>query len=183
MANEKPTNHERYIILLIAFFFVSALLCGSAGGIFETESKLQMSLYQFSSAFFIAGRTISFSKLTHEGWDIPASGFTILAISQGVYYASLLINPTDRLPFFSSGVPLFLPGIILISFYKLFPLWVRVFGILSCIPFLLILICTLSNFGSGNLMVILFILGFVLIDLSSLFWAFYFWRNFKKGIS
>ncbi len=86
MPERQRFQHERYINLLIGFFFLGALLCGTVGGMLRTESKAQMSLYQFSCAFFIAGCTISGTKLSHEKWDIPAAGFTMLAISQGVYY-------------------------------------------------------------------------------------------------
>lgn len=181
MTEQQPAHHDRYLNLMNIVFFVGALLCGIVGSMLKTESAVQTSLYQFSSAFFIAGCTTSGSKLIREGWDIPAAGFTILAISQGIYYASLLIHGPERLPFFSSGVPLFLPGMVLIFFYRLFPLWVRILGLTACLPFLLILIYSLSNYGNQNLVIALFIAGFTIIDITSLFWAFYFWRNYRKG--
>lgn len=153
----------------VAGFFLN-LACGAIGAAFPNDSPAQHGMWELGGAVFIAACTLTSFKLAREHWDIPAAGYTMLAIAFGVFYAS-----NNDVSLFASGVILFVPSMFLIAYYALFPIWLRMLGLVACVPFGIILFQQYTSVTPLKFNNLLFTISFVLIQLTGLAWGIYFW--------
>ncbi|MFI5263663.1 MAG: hypothetical protein ACHQM6_04010 [Candidatus Kapaibacterium sp.] len=163
------------------FFFFATFVLGNLGATFPDGSKVQIFMWQIAGASFIAGCTVSAAKMVREDWDLPAAGFTMLAIAYGIYYSAIVTPTESQLPVIASGVYMLIPAMFLISLYRGFPLWVRIFGLIACIPFTTVMVfhnLDIQKIGTGEL---LFNMSFILIDFTGLLWGIFFYRNYRRG--
>ncbi|GDX52375.1 hypothetical protein LBMAG27_14220 [Bacteroidota bacterium] len=61
----------------------------------------------------------------------------------------------------------------MISSYRPFPVWVRLFGFCACIPYILILVLAKSEIEQGYFQLLLG-LGYFLIEVTAVSWGIYF---------
>ena len=164
----------------VVFFFTTFVL-GNVGASFANGGKLQVLSWQIAGALFIAGCTVSAAKMVREDWDLPAAGFTMLAIAYGIYYSAIVTPTESQMPVIASGVYMLIPAMALISVYRGFPFWVRIFGLLACIPFTSIMVLHNLDMKVNVMGGVLFNSSFVLIDFTGLLWGIFFYRNYRRA--
>ncbi len=162
--------------------FVGSALFGNIGGISSLGSNLQIISWHISSAMLIAACTLSSFKLAREYWDIPASGFVMLAIAFGVFYVEIgKVSHGSEVLGFSNGVFLFVPAMFLIAYYKGFPAWLKLLGLASCVPFSIILFRSYISEVSYKSDKVLFAISFMSIQLTGICWSYFFWKQDKAA--
>lgn len=97
-----------------------------------------------------------------------------VSIGQGLFFSvqNTTIS-TESLSMYASGILVFLPGMIFISYYTGFPTWLRLLGIIAILPFLISMIKIdmkqydyRHDFGYD-------IAGFLMLQITGLFWGYY----------
>lgn len=110
----------------------------------EQNLTWKLSIVLIMIAFACMSRAIG-----KKGEDIPAAGFSVLAISQGIFFSAIPLTGSSNYEAIA-GAMFYLPAMIMICFSRTFPLWVRIYGIVSSAPFLYIMFavhsrCTTSH--------------------------------------
>lgn len=140
-------------------------------------------------ALGIAGMTVMGIKLADEKKVLPASGFTMLAISSGILLTSMfeishVVSHETYEKFYriqTSGNFLLLPGIYLISGYTDFKKWIRIIGLVS--PLILVTASFLFLFGNRNFTLLEAIsnIGFIMMFITFYSWAYNVHINYKQN--
>ena len=130
---EDPTN--RYAPYFSFAGYLVYLVCGFIGGAMPNESFGQAVSWQLGSGGAIAANVIAGIWLARRGEDLAAAGFTMLGIVYGVYFASIVIEHID-IRMGAAAALLMIPAQILITFCRLFPMWVKVAGVIVCVLFI-----------------------------------------------
>jgi hypothetical protein len=81
--------------------------------------------------------TLIFFRL---GLDLVAAGFLVFTVGQGLILSTAPMSLTAGVPAFGSGVALWTAGLVLISLPKVFPLAVRLLGLIAAILFAIVAI-------------------------------------------
>ena len=129
---EDPTN--RYAPYFAAAGYLSYLVFGFLGSVMPAESFGQAVGWQIASGSALTANVIAGIWLARRGDDLAAAGFTMLGIVYGVYFTSIVIEHID-VRVGAAAVFLMVPAQILITFCRLFPVWVKVAGALVCLIF------------------------------------------------
>jgi hypothetical protein len=133
LPTEDPTN--RYVPYFSAAGYIVYCVCGLiGGGVFPANSFGQALSWQISAGGAIAANVLAGIWLARRGEDLSAAGFTILGIVQGVFFAAIVMEHID-LKVGAAAVLLMIPAQILITFCRLFPLWVKIAGGIVCVLF------------------------------------------------
>ncbi len=134
---ENKNHHLSYFISggLVLSFILSLI-----GSCYPAQSVAQTAFFKADALFAISAFACLAAKASGERFDVPAAGFSILAIAQGLFLTE--INEVNKWDIATSslGVLFMIPAFILISYYTLFPIWLRIAGIISLIPFIILLI-------------------------------------------
>lgn len=151
-------------------------------------SPFMMTLGEIQTAFYILGCVALGVKLAEEKKTIPAIGFTMMSIAQGVIFVTYAIAPssTEGLEeiyrIFMSSMFLLIPSMILIAFYSEFPKWLNIMGVAACLPLLAenILFIFIGKFST--ILIALDGTGQVLFCITGVCWAIRVLRNSKQEI-
>ena len=145
----------------------------------------------YGNALFLAGLTVMGIKLADEKKVLPAAGFTMFAISAAILMTSLfeitqVISHETYEKFYrmqASTNFLYLPAMFLISAYKDFRKWIRYIGLVSSVP--LLIASFMFLFGSRDFQTLETIsnIGFFLMAVTSVSWAYNVYINYKKNPS
>jgi hypothetical protein len=177
------THHERedglivksvLIIFSLAFLLPYALMKMHNHHIEEMGFKMVDML-------FICGTILLAIKLAREGWDMAAAGFTILGIGWGIIFAAkdfelLKMDHEVR----TSAAYFFLPCMIFIAFYRPFPWWLKLLTLWCFVPFTIALVFFKTGAGNEKLVMGWMEGGFGSFHLTSLIWAIFFYRQWRK---
>ena len=171
---------DRTAIPALFICFVIASSIGFTGDLWPVE--LKPIFYKAADSFFITGCIIVAMKLARKGWDLPASGYTVLSIAWGVFFLAKDFRGHEiGNDIFASAFYFLLPSMILISLYKPFPLFIKVLTLITIIPSLVVLISlkteTILSYDD-----IIRKLGYLIIHFASLFWGTFFFWKYKKEI-
>ena len=130
---------------------------------------------------FITGTILLAVKLAREGWDLAAAGYTVLGIGWGILFAAIDFQDLHMdMEVRASAGYFFLPSMILIAYYKTFPWWIKGLTIWCIVPFAIALLLQEFNTAEPSAVGFWVLMGFNSFHLTSLFWAFFFYRRFRK---
>ena len=129
---EDPTN--RYAPYFSLAGYLVYLVSGAIGAAMPNETFGQALSWQLASGGALTANVIAGIWLARRGDDLAAAGFTMLGIVYGVYFASIVIEHID-VRVGAAGVFLMVPAQILITFCRLFPIWVKAAGVIVCLLF------------------------------------------------
>jgi hypothetical protein len=169
---------DKQVVPAQLIFFIVASLFGFSGDLLPGELKLI--LYKLADALFISGCIILAMMMARKGWDLPASGYTILSIAWGVFFLAKDFRGQEiGNDIFASAFYFLLPSMILIALYKPYPAIIKVLTLITIIPSLLVLV----SMKTGTLISyddIIRKAGYQIIHLVSLIWGSYFYWKYRK---
>lgn len=122
------------MLTLIGTGYILNFLFGIFGSFFPPTSYPQMICWQIGDSMAIMASVLMTRYIGSRGQNIAAAGFTLLAIAYGVSFGSSSINAINAEKMATVVLPL-LPATFLISFCKLFPIYLRYGSLLIVIPF------------------------------------------------
>jgi hypothetical protein len=169
---------DKQVIPAQLIFFIAASFFGFSGDLLPGEFRVI--LYKIADALFISGCIILAMMMARKGWDLPASGFTVLSIAWGVFFLAKDFRGQEiGNDIFASAFYFLLPSMILIAFYKPFPAIIKVLTLITIIPSLLVLL----SLKTGMMLSyddILRKAGYQMIHFVSLLWGVYFYLKYRK---
>ncbi len=179
---QKP-DHIREDGLLVKWqllIFSLAFVLGNFVGPFLPKTPSDM-VFKMVDMFFICGSILLAIKLAREGWDMAASGFTILGIGWGIIFAAmdfehLKIDMEVR----TSAAYFFIPSMIMIAYYKPFPLWLKLLTLWCMVPFTVSLFVQKLYPHDEKLLMQWVLGGFGSFHFLSLIWSIFFYRQYRK---
>ncbi len=104
-------------------------------------SQLLMTFGQISTSLLIMGCVAYATKLTEERKTMSSIGFTLMSVAQGIIFVLYLFSFNGIEKFeeayriFSASMYLLVFAILLIAFFSEFPTWLKIGGIISCLPY------------------------------------------------
>jgi len=119
--------------IIAAVGFLTGCVLGMAGSFVPSEIARNI-LWAIDSGLILAAALLAL-YLSKKGYDIIAAGFLIFAIAESIVFFSCAGDLSVNIPAFGTGVCLWALALAVISSQKLFPLFVRVTGIISALLF------------------------------------------------
>ncbi|MEZ5013924.1 MAG: hypothetical protein R2794_06500 [Chitinophagales bacterium] len=172
-------TEEKHFPVLITICFAMQFILGAVGQAFTQGSFLQALTWQVSGLFFISGTSLYAAKLHTDKWHIASAGFILLSIGQGIMFVTPDPGVTEEAQgLAASAFMAFLPGMLFICYYSGFPKWLRIWGVLSMIPFLIAMIKIDSKTYVAETDEWLIAAGFVSMNLVSLGWSYFVLRPY-----
>jgi hypothetical protein len=174
-------REEKHLPLLIASCFVANFILGGIGQAFPMYSFGQIFSWQLSSLVFMTGTSLYAAKLHTDKWHISSAGFILLSIGQGIIYTmqnTEMSKESESL--FAAGIMVFFPGMLLLCYYSGFPVWLRIFGLIATLPFLVIMIKIDGQNYDLQKDQWLAIAGFVMLQFTGILWSYFALRPYRK---
>jgi hypothetical protein len=174
-------REEKHLPILIAICFAGNFILGGVGQAFPMSSFGQLFSWQWSSLLFMAGGSLYAAKLHTDKWHISSAGFILLSIGQGIIYTlqnGVFSKESESL--YAAGIMVFFPGMVFLCYYSGFPAWLRIFGLVSTLPFLLIMIKIDMHNYDIHKDEVLDAAGFVMIQLTGILWSYFAFRPYRK---
>ena len=170
---------DREVIPAQFICFTIAGLTGILGDTFLSRTATPIA-FKFADAIFIPGCVLVAMKLARKGWDLLASGCTVLSIAWGVFFlAKDFASQEIGKDIFSSAFYFLLPSLTLIAFYRPFPTWIKGLTLVAMLPSLIGLVIvksqTLLDYESLARK-----MGYVLIHVISMVWGSYFYWTYRR---
>lgn len=117
---------------------VIGLVVGAVFGIagtFVADASLRQLLWTLDGVGLVVAAVLLAVKYFREGRDVVAAGFLVFAIGEGLLVSGNSAGLTAGAPSFGGGAALWAAGLFLISIPTVFPVWVRVVGVIAGILF------------------------------------------------
>jgi hypothetical protein len=135
-------------------------------------------LFKLDGLFAVCAFACLAAKAGSEGFDLASAGFTMLAISEGLFLATMDQPGHSANEGNITAVFFMIPSFLLISYYGKFPRWLHIAGILSTLPFIiLVIIYYCSRFVPGPVLKYIVYLSYQFITLC---WAWQIWKQRVK---
>ena len=132
MSKNDFENRSLVIIILIGYIF--NLLCGWIGVLFVDGSSQQLLFFQIGTAFAISASVMAARYTGLRGQHVAASAYILLGITHGISLAALSKTGINAEREATMVIPM-IPGLIFMFWCNLYPLWLRVLGIIPSILF------------------------------------------------
>ncbi|HYV91777.1 MAG TPA: hypothetical protein VE978_08340 [Chitinophagales bacterium] len=174
-------REEKHLPVLIAICFAGNFILGGIGQAFSMGSFGQLFSWQWGSLLFMAGTSLYAAKLHTDKWHISSAGFILLSIAQGIIYT--MQNSTfskEGESMYAAGIMVFFPGMLMLCYYSGFPVWLRIFGLLATLPFLVIMAKIDMKDYDVHKDMWFNIAGFIMLQLTGICWSYFALRPYKK---
>ena len=190
-------QNEKYVTLAIVvgftaqiFTYLLALLLYPPvySGDIPVFAPKSLVIISMGLVMFIFGSTVMAIKLADEKNILAAAGFTMLAITIGVWMALLFESSQDGTMetfeksyyVISCSNFLYLPAMVLIGANDGFKKWVRYLGLISALPFLASSLLFLNDYRNFKVLDEISSGGYGLILFTQVMWATNVYQNYRK---
>ena len=181
---EKP-NHIKEDGLVVKWqliIFIIAFILGNFIGPFLPKIASEM-VFKMVDMLFICGTILLAVKLAREGWDLAATGFTILAIGWGIIFAALYFQHVALdMEVRTSAAYFFIPCMILIAYYRPFSWWLKLLTLCCLVPFVVSLLIQKINPHNEKQIILWLVTGFGLFHLTSVIWGIFFYQQYRRQL-
>ena len=105
-----------------------------AGSVVPSDTFRNLAWAIDSAALILTGAllTVYYFRI---GYDMVAAGFIVFSIAQSIVFSSCATSINDQIPSFGVGLLMWAVSIATISFQKVFPVFVRITGMIAAILF------------------------------------------------
>lgn len=157
--------------------YISYFTSGFISTLFRDGSFGQILSWQIGTASAITADVVMGVWLARKGLDLAAAGFTMLGIVETVFFSGLLVTTVEH-RIAATGNLLLVPAFVLITFCRLFPIWVRLFG--WVVVALFIVMYTRVARGAHQPEAALQVASYFLQELLGVVWAYYIWKEARR---
>ncbi|MFN0214405.1 MAG: hypothetical protein ACKVT2_09140 [Saprospiraceae bacterium] len=166
------------MLKIMTLGYVLNFVFGLVGSFFEPESFWQMTLWQCSDSLAIMASVLASRYVGSKGSNIVAGGFSLLAISFGVSFASSSTNAINEEKMATIILPL-VPAMLLVGLGTFFPKWLRFATLLIVVPFYFMYQNVLQ--GTYHFENISNVLAYSGIQILGIAWSVLIWRDYRKS--
>lgn len=175
-----PEKENHLLIIFISIGYLTNFSMGILGTLFPFESFEQMTCWQIGDSMAIMASVLASRQVGARGQQLASPGYILLGIAYGVSFASSSISAINEEKMATVLLPL-LPAIVLISFCRIYPGWLRWGSLLIFIPFFYmyrnVINGTYSNENLSNA------LAYSGIQLLGVLWVVFIWKDYKQLLS
>ena len=125
---------ERSIVITSAAGLMAGCVLGIVGSFVASAALRSIAWAIDSVGLILAGILLAFHFFRKEK-DAVAGGFLIFAIAETIIFSSCSTNPDSNIPAFAAGSLLWALSLAVISFQKIFPLFIRITGMIAAVLF------------------------------------------------
>ncbi|MCZ4092416.1 hypothetical protein [Sinorhizobium psoraleae] len=105
-------------------------------GTMTSDPNLQALAWAIDGSGLVMASALLALKFHRKGSEIVAAGFLVFAIAEGVIMSGTAAGPSASVSSFGAGIALWATALLVISIPRHFPTWVRAFGIVAAVLFL-----------------------------------------------
>ena len=134
MLQTKTFSPQKPIAITAACGLVIGALLGMVGSIFPSDTFRNIT-WGIGSASLILSALLLTMFYFRKGLDLVAAGFLAYAIAETVVFSSCAISIENNIGTLGAGVFLWALSIAILSLQNLFPLFVRITGIIAAVLF------------------------------------------------
>jgi hypothetical protein len=168
-------NQNAHLPYLISIGLLVSFILSLAGTLFPADSAGQTLLFKLDALFAISAFSCLSAKAASDKFDIASAGFVVLAIAQGLFLSEIDRAGQWNFETASIGILFMIPAVFMISYYLLFPKWLRLGGMISMIPFMILLY--IRQFSASENTIILENIVFLIYQTVTICWAWQIWKN------
>jgi hypothetical protein len=172
----KVEFENKSLVLIIATGYVFNLLFGWVGVLYEHGTVEQTLCYQISDAFAITASVMAGRYTGLRGQHVAASAYILLGITHGISLAALSKAGINADREASMAMPM-IPALIFMFWCNLYPIWLRVSGLVPGLLFLLVYINV--HAGESFLNWTLYS-GYGTLQIIEVIWGVYLYLDWKK---
>ncbi|MES2627127.1 MAG: hypothetical protein V4628_17705 [Pseudomonadota bacterium] len=141
-------NNQHPLRVIAAIGLTIGAVLGLTGSLVTSATLRGLCWGIDGTALVVATALLTIYHL-RQGNDLLASGFLVFAVGEGVILSGAAMNPiTASIPSFGAGAAMWSAALVLISVPRVFPIVVRILGLIAS---LLFLITALQIFAGGAL--------------------------------
>ena len=168
--NIKSNIMKQQLNLIACLGLATGAIFGMSGSM-VANPILQTVLYEISSIGLVIAFALLTIKFIREQKDFLAAGFLLFAIAEAVMTSGAALGQIGGQASFGAGIAFYVPALLLLSIPKGFPLWIRIAGIATTIPFAIsaskiflgeVLLSTSSIVGAAYGLLVLTIIGWII---------------------
>lgn len=169
-------QESKLMLLIMSVGYMLNFVFGIAGSFFPVNSYQQITFWQVGDSMAIMASVLAGRLISTSGQNIASSGFTLLGIAYGVSFASSTLTGSNEEKMATIILPL-VPALFLISFCRIFPVWLRVGSLLVCVPFFFMYWNVINHsYSPENISNFLAYSG---IQLLGVLWSYYIFKDCK----
>jgi hypothetical protein len=162
---------------IVTIGLVTGAVLGLAGAVVPSAS-LRGVLWGIDGTALVVATALLALYYLRQGNDIVAGGFLVFAIGEGVILSGVAMNPiTGSIPSFGAGASLWAAALALVSVPRVFPIIVRVLGLIASLLFLITVLQVFSGAALTPLTKPLPFVAYPFFVLTLLGWAWVHWKN------
>jgi hypothetical protein len=167
------------LALIILIGYILNLLFSWFGFISVSGSNIQILHYQIGNAFAISASVMVARYIGLRGQHVAASAYILLGITHGISLAALSKAGINADRGVTMAMPM-IPALLFMFWCNLYPMWLRVLGIIPSILFLLVYVNVQlgeSYFGWPLYS------GYATLQVIEVMWGIYIFKDWKQVAS
>lgn len=172
----KSEFENKSLVLIILIGYGLNLICTAMGYIFSDSLRFELLHYQIANAFAISASVMAARYTGLRGQHVSASAYILLGIAHGISLASLGKAGINADRGIMIAIPM-IPAFIFMFWCNLYPIWLRIAGLIPSILFLLVFINVQSGesyFGFALSS------GYAMLQIIELVWGIYLYNDWKR---
>lgn len=164
------------LIYIIGITYLFNLVFSIAGYLCREDMHQQIVLFQIGNAFAISASVIAGRYVGARGEHVAASSFVLMGITHGISLAALTKGSINMEREMTMAIPM-IPALIFIFWCSIFPVWLRLAGLLPIALFTCNYVCTHQGHPGFEWTLTL---GYGTLQLIELLWSYYMWKDWKQ---
>ncbi|MFN8284009.1 MAG: hypothetical protein U0U67_12390 [Chitinophagales bacterium] len=163
------------LIYIVGITYFFNLVFSIAGYICREDPHAQILFFQIGNAFAISASVIAGRYIGARGEHVAASSFVLMGITHGISLAALTKGAINMEREMTMAIPM-IPALIFIFWCSLFPIWLRIAGLIPIGMFTCNYVCTHGGHDGFEWALPV---GYGSLQLIELFWSYYMWKDWK----
>jgi hypothetical protein len=172
----KNNFENKSLVYIIFLGYILNLLFGWIGFLFVHGSTEQMICYQVGNAFAITTSVMAARYTGLRGQQVAASAYILLGITHGISLAALSREGINVDREATMAMPM-IPALVFMFWCNLFPMWLRIIGIIPSIFFTMIYVDV--HLGESHLGWALYS-GYATLQIIEVMWGIYIFKDWKQ---
>ncbi|MBL7782586.1 MAG: hypothetical protein JNM22_15270 [Saprospiraceae bacterium] len=173
----KSEFENKSLVFIVLIGYILNFICTSIGYLFNVASSNELLHYEIANAFAISASVMAGRYTGLRGQHVAASAYILLGIAHGISLASLSRAGINADRGAMMAIPM-IPSFIFMFWCSLYPLWLRVIGLIPIALFSLVFV----NVQSGQAYFgMVLTSGYAMLQMIEVIWGIYLYKDWKQN--
>jgi hypothetical protein len=173
----KNDFENKSLVLIILIGYSLNFICTAIGFLFSNNLSHELLYYQIANAFAISASVMAARYTGLRGQHVASSAYTLLGIAHGISLASLGNAGINADRGIMMTIPM-LPSFIFMFWCGIYPLWLRITGLIPSILFLIVFINVQSGKSYFGLPLSS---GYAMLQIIEVVWGVFLYNDWKRN--